>query len=150
VADLKIGDLDFDENIVRLTGKGGKTRIVPLGRSAHSALENYLVRARPALIARSAGSTWFFLNKRGRKISRQTLWEILQSAAQRAQFTGRFSPHSLRHSFATHLLQGGADIRIVQELLGHASLTTTEIYTHVDNQTLREVYLTSHPRATNR
>jgi len=147
VSDLKIGDLDFDEHIVRLTGKGDKTRIVPINEKCCQLLKNYLSISRPALIANSTGSSWFFLNKRGNKLSRQSIWEIIETQKDRNHLNLHLSPHSLRHSFATHLLQGGADLRIVQELLGHASLSTTEIYTKVETQTLKEVYFLNHPHA---
>lgn len=104
------------------------------------------MRGRPELATRGSGD-WVFLNTRGRKLSRQSAWGILQDVAGRAQLTTHISPHSLRHSFATHLLEGGADVRIVQEMLGHSSVTTTQIYTHVSRDTVREVYASSHPRA---
>jgi len=147
VSDLKIGDLDFEEHIVRLTGKGDKTRIVPINEKCCLLLKNYLSISRPALASKSTGSTWFFLNKRGNKLTRQSIWEIIETQKNRNQLNLSFSPHSLRHSFATHLLQGGADLRIVQELLGHASLSTTEIYTKVETQTLKEIYMLNHPHA---
>jgi integrase/recombinase XerD len=132
---------------LRVLGKGRKQRIVPLGSYARAALEAYLVRARPGLAARGAGTPALFLNARGGRLSRQSAWSILQTVAQRAGITVDVSPHTLRHSFATHLLDGGADVRVVQELLGHASVTTTQIYTLVTVDHLREVYLSSHPRA---
>lgn len=141
--------LDLQERSVLLRGKGGKQRRVPVGSHAVAALEAYLVRARPALLAaRKSGQVprEVFLNARGRPLSRQSAWGIVSAAAQRAGVTG-VSPHTLRHSFATHLLEGGADVRVVQELLGHASVTTTQIYTHVTIDRLREVYTESHPRA---
>jgi integrase/recombinase XerD len=128
-------------------GKGAKERIVPLGSYARASLEAYLVRARPVLAARGPGVPALFLNSRGARLSRQSAWAILQSVAHRAGITVDVSPHTLRHSFATHLLDGGADVRVVQELLGHASVTTTQIYTLVTVDHLREVYLSSHPRA---
>lgn len=131
---------------VRLLGKGGKERVVPVGSYARSALDAYLVRARPALAAAGTGTPALFLNTRGRRLSRQSAWAVLQTASARAGLE-HVSPHTLRHSFATHLLQGGADVRVVQELLGHASVTTTQIYTMVTPDTLREVYAASHPRA---
>ena len=132
---------------LRLFGKGSKERIVPLGSYARAALDGYLVRARPALAARSTGTPALFLNARGGRLSRQSAWMIIQSVAEKAGIQADVSPHTLRHSFATHLLDGGADVRVVQELLGHASVTTTQIYTLVTVDHLREVYLTSHPRA---
>jgi integrase/recombinase XerD len=132
---------------LRLLGKGRKERVVPLGSYARAALEAYLVRARPGLARHGPGTPALFLNARGGRLSRQSAWIILQTLAQRAGITAGVSPHTLRHSFATHLLDGGADVRVVQELLGHASVTTTQIYTLVTIDHLREVYLTSHPRA---
>jgi len=134
---------------LRLSGKGGKQRIVPVGRYAREALDAYLVRARPALAAgprRVSASPAVFLNARGGRLTRQGAWGVLQTAAERAGLTG-ISPHTLRHSFATHLLDGGADVRVVQELLGHASVTTTQVYTLVTVDKLREVYAGAHPRA---
>ena len=131
---------------VRLVGKGSKERVVPVGSYARTALDAYLVRARPALAAAGTGTPALFLNSRGRRLSRQSAWAVLQAASARAGLA-HVSPHTLRHSFATHLLQGGADVRVVQELLGHASVTTTQIYTMVTPDTLREVYAASHPRA---
>ena len=132
---------------VRLTGKGDKERVVPVGSFARTALEAYLVRARGPLAASGRGTPALFLNTRGARLSRQSAWAVLQGAAERAGLTQHVSPHTLRHSFATHLLAGGADVRVVQELLGHASVTTTQIYTMVTPDTLREVYAAAHPRA---
>ncbi|WP_260614787.1 site-specific tyrosine recombinase XerD [Microbispora sp. KK1-11] len=137
---------DGDQDQVRLRGKGGRTRIVPLGRFARQALDAYLVRARPRLAAHGRGTPALFLNARGGRLTRQGAWEVLQAAAERAGLSG-VSPHMLRHSFATHLLDGGADVRVVQELLGHASVTTTQVYTLVTVDKLREVYAAAHPRA---
>jgi integrase/recombinase XerD len=134
---------------VRLTGKGGRDRLVPVGRYAREALEAYLVRGRPALAAasrRASASPAVFLNARGGRLTRQGAWAVLKAAAARAGLGG-VSPHTLRHSYATHLLDGGADVRVVQELLGHASVTTTQIYTMVTVDKLREVYSAAHPRA---
>jgi integrase/recombinase XerD len=134
---------------VRLSGKGGRDRLVPVGRYAREALEAYLVRARPALAAASrrvSASPAVFLNARGGRLTRQGAWAVLKAAGARAGLGG-VSPHTLRHSYATHLLDGGADVRVVQELLGHASVTTTQIYTMVTVDKLREVYSAAHPRA---
>ena len=134
---------------VRLSGKGGRDRLVPVGRYAREALEAYLVRGRPALAAASrrvSASPAVFLNARGGRLTRQGAWAVLKAAASRAGL-GDVSPHTLRHSYATHLLDGGADVRVVQELLGHASVTTTQIYTMVTVDKLREVYSAAHPRA---
>lgn len=141
---LAVDDLEPDQ--VRLRGKGGRTRVVPLGRYARQAIDSYLVRARPGLLAHGRGTPGIFLNARGGRITRQGAWEVLQAAAERAGLEG-ISPHVLRHSFATHLLDGGADVRVVQELLGHASVTTTQVYTLVTVDKLREVYAAAHPRA---
>ncbi len=135
--------------VVRLIGKGGKHRVVPVGRYAVRALEAYLVRARPGLAMasrRASASPAVFLNARGGRLTRQGAWGVLHAAAARAG-QPEVSPHTLRHSFATHMLDGGADIRVVQELLGHASVTTTQVYTLITVDRLREVYATSHPRA---
>jgi integrase/recombinase XerD len=147
---LAVDDLDRGQAAVRLAGKGGKERVVPVGSYALRAVEDYLVRARPALATAGKGGVrggTLFLNVRGGALSRQSAWAILRTAAERAGLTAEVSPHTLRHSFATHLLDGGADVRVVQELLGHASVTTTQIYTLVTVDRLREVYATSHPRA---
>jgi integrase/recombinase XerD len=152
---LAVDDLDRGQSVVRLAGKGGKERIVPVGSYALRAVGDYLVRARPALATAGAGrgavrGGRLFLNARGGPLSRQSAWAILRSAAERtgdATLVRRVSPHTLRHSFATHLLDGGADVRVVQELLGHASVTTTQVYTLVTVDRLREVYAGSHPRA---
>jgi integrase/recombinase XerD len=144
---LDVDDVDLAAGSVLLRGKGGKHRLVPVGSYARSAVDAYLVRARPALAATGAGTPALFLNHRGGRLSRQSAWATLRSAAARAGVDGRVTPHSLRHSFATHLLDGGADVRVVQELLGHASVTTTQIYTMVTIDQLREVYATAHPRA---
>jgi integrase/recombinase XerD len=144
---LDLDDIDTDEGVVRLFGKGRKERIVPLGSYAAAALSAYLVRGRPALSTGGKGAPAVFLNQRGNRLSRQSAWAALRQAADRAGLAGHLSPHTLRHSFATHLLEGGADVRVVQELLGHASVTTTQIYTLVTVQRLREVYTQAHPRA---
>jgi integrase/recombinase XerD len=144
---LDVDDLDLDAGAVRLHGKGGKERVVPLGSFAREATSGYLVRARPLLAARGPGTPAVFLNSRGGRLSRQSAWTALRVAAERAGLAATVSPHTLRHSFATHLLDGGADVRTVQELLGHASVTTTQIYTLVTADKLREVYAAAHPRA---
>ena len=144
---LDIDDIDDSERTVLLDGKGGKQRLVPIGRPAVEALHAYTVRARPALARRGRGSAAVFLNARGSRLSRQSAWQVLKTSAERAGISVSVSPHTLRHSFATHLLEGGADVRVVQELLGHASVTTTQVYTLVTVNTLREVYATAHPRA---
>ena len=142
-----IDDLDLaGEPAAVLHGKGGRTRVVPVGGYAKAAIDAYLVRGRPALAAHGKGTPAVFLNARGGRLSRQSAWTILHRAAA-ATGIGGVSPHTLRHSYATHLLDGGADVRVVQELLGHASVTTTQVYTLVTVDRLREVYATAHPRA---
>lgn len=144
---LDVDDIDTKARSVLLSGKGGKQRLVPVGRPAVQALEAYLVRGRPELARRGRGTPAIFLNVRGGRLSRQSAWQVLQDAAERAGIKSGVSPHMLRHSFATHLLEGGADVRVVQELLGHASVTTTQIYTLVTVHALREVWAGAHPRA---
>ncbi len=144
---LDLDDLDSVGGAVRLLGKGSKERVVPVGSFAAAALQAYQVRGRPALAAAGRGSAAVFLNSRGGRLSRQSAWRVLRDAAERAGIATVVSPHTLRHSFATHLLEGGADVRTVQELLGHASVTTTQIYTLVTVDALREIYATAHPRA---
>lgn len=145
---LAMDDLDLQVGTVLLRGKGGKQRLVPIGRPAREAVEAYLVRGRPALAEKGRGTPVIFLNARGGPLSRQSAWAVIQGVADRAGVSAEVSPHTLRHSFATHLLEGGADVRVVQELLGHASVTTTQIYTLVTVDHIREVYATAHPRAT--
>ncbi len=144
---LDLDDIDTEARSVLLRGKGGKQRLVPVGRPAIAALEAYLVRGRPELVRRGRGGPAIFLNARGGRLSRQSAWQVLQDAAERAGIAAAVSPHTLRHSFATHLLDGGADVRVVQEMLGHASVTTTQIYTLVTVNALREVWAGAHPRA---
>jgi integrase/recombinase XerD len=144
---LDVDDVDTHSRSVLLRGKGGKQRLVPIGRPAVGALDAYLVRGRPDLARRGKATAAIFLNVRGGRLSRQSAWQVLQDAAERAKISAAVSPHTLRHSFATHLLEGGADVRVVQELLGHASVTTTQIYTMVTVNALREVWAGAHPRA---
>ncbi len=147
---LDVDDLDPVDGTVLLRGKGGKERIVPVGSYAREAVDAYLVRGRPELAGVATGPTTagaLFLNARGGRLSRQSAWAVLVKAAERAGITKDVSPHTMRHSFATHLLDGGADVRVVQELLGHASVTTTQVYTLVTVENLREVFATAHPRA---
>ena len=133
---------------IKLRGKGAKERIVPIGSYALNALDNYLVRVRPALVAKSGKSeSALFLNSRGGRLSRQSAWNIVLASAQASGLEGKVSPHVFRHSYATHLLDGGADIRVVQELLGHSSVTTTQIYTLVTIDKIRQSYSSAHPRA---
>jgi integrase/recombinase XerD len=153
LAALDVDDVDIEQGSALIrSGKGNKTRIVPMGRAARSAVGEYLTTTRPELVkkrtaASRAGGAALFLNARGGRLSRQGCWKILKGYARAGGLEEKVSPHTLRHSFATHMLDAGADIRAVQELLGHASLTTTQVYTLVSDQRLREVYLTSHPRA---
>lgn len=144
---LDIDDIDFESGSVLLRGKGSKQRLVPLGSYAREALKDYLDVARPTLLSAKGSGPAVFLNARGGRLSRQSAWTVLSKAAKRAGITTDVSPHTLRHSFATHLLDGGADVRVVQDLLGHASVTTTQIYTLVTVEKLREIYATAHPRA---
>lgn len=144
---LDVDDLDPVDGTVLLRGKGGKERLVPVGSFARDAVDAYLVRGRPELVATGSGTPALFLNARGGRLSRQSAWAVLVKAAERAGVTRDVSPHTLRHSFATHLLDGGADVRVVQELLGHASVTTTQVYTLVTVENLREVFAAAHPRA---
>jgi integrase/recombinase XerD len=143
---LDVDDVDLEEGSIRVFGKGSKERLVPLGRFAVGAFEGYLTRARPTL-ARTGSGAAMFLNQRGGRLTRQGAAKILGRAARKAGIKKRVTPHTLRHSFATHLLEGGADVRVVQELLGHATLTTTQIYTLVTGDRLREEYFSAHPRA---
>jgi integrase/recombinase XerD len=144
---LDVDDLDERARTVLLRGKGGKDRLVPVGRPALAAVEAYRVRGRPVFAAKGRGSAALLLNARGARLSRQSAFHVLRAAAETAGVSREVSPHTLRHCFATHLLAGGADVRVVQELLGHASVATTQLYTHVTVDDLREVYATSHPRA---
>ncbi|HMH58565.1 MAG TPA: site-specific tyrosine recombinase XerD, partial [Galbitalea sp.] len=144
--DLNVDDV-IDGDVVRLFGKGGKQRIVPLGSYARAAIDAYLVRARPVFSVRGTSTPALFLGARGQRVSRQNAWLILRAVAERANLGIDISPHTFRHSFATHLLAGGADVRVVQELLGHSSVATTQIYTLVTADTLRDMYTTAHPRA---
>ncbi len=143
-------DLDLEDGIVRVLGKGSKERVVPIGRSAREAVSDYLQRGRPALerpSTRRVPGDPVFLNARGGRLTRQSCWKIVTAAGDRVGLSGRLSPHVLRHSCATHMIEHGADIRVVQELLGHASLSTTQVYTKVSPERLRAVYELAHPRA---
>jgi integrase/recombinase XerD len=143
---LKVADLNLEMGYIRCFGKGSKERIVPMGKSAQQAVQDYLNRSRPKLLGPTIEDT-LFLNHHGGKMSRQGFWLIIREAAKRVGITTRVTPHMLRHSFATHLLDHGADLRAVQEMLGHADITTTQIYTHVTRTRLKEVYNRTHPRA---
>jgi integrase/recombinase XerD len=142
---LKLRDLHLDDGFALVFGKGSKERLVPVGRTARSAVERYLSGCRLEL-DRGRGGGRVFLNQRGRPLTRMTVWNVVRAAAERAGIPGKVSPHTLRHTFATHLLEGGADLAAVQELLGHADIATTQIYTHVDREYLREVHRRFHPR----
>jgi site-specific recombinase XerD len=144
---LDVTSLDFDGEQVRVEGKGGKTRVVPAGEPAMRALGRYLARARPALLAGDGSEPALFLSKTGRRLSTSDVRRRLRTWARHAATQGAVHPHALRHSFATHLLDGGADLRAIQELLGHASLSTTQVYTRVESARLRAAYAKSHPRA---
>ena len=146
LTDLRITALELDEGFATVFGKGAKERIVPIGDPARRAVERYLRDVRP-LMDRGEGAGRVFLNARGRPLRRESVWSIVKKAARRAGITQRVSPHTLRHSFATHLLEGGADLVVVQELLGHADISTTQIYTHVDRAYLKDVHRRHHPRA---
>jgi integrase/recombinase XerD len=141
---LDLDDVDAEDRLVRCRGKGEKDRVVPLGRQAANAVEAWRVRGRPAFTPRSAA---LFCNVRGGRLTRQGGWKIIRKHADAVGLAGKVSPHTLRHSFATHLLEGGADVRVVQELLGHASVSTTQIYTRISQHRLRSVYEQAHPRA---
>ena len=143
---LKVSDLNLKVGYVRCLGKGEKERIIPIGRPARDVLEKYLEKIRPAFV-KSRGETFFlFINRAGRPFSRQAVWKIIKKYAQKTRLSKNITPHTLRHSFATHLLQGGADLRSVQEMLGHVNIATTQIYTHVNRERLKEVHKKYHPR----
>jgi integrase/recombinase XerD len=142
----KLENLNLEEGVVRVTGKGNKTRLVPVGRKACAALASYLERERPRLVKRRTGSE-VFLSSRGARLTTVRLWQIVKSIARRSGLEANIYPHLLRHSFATHLLSNGADLRIIQEMLGHADISTTQVYTHVDQQRLKAVHRKFHPRA---
>lgn len=144
---LDVDDVDREQRAALLHGKGDKQRTVPVGSFALDALDAYLTRARPALAARGPGTPAIFLGSRGTRLTRQAAWQVVRRAAEDAGLAEAVSPHTLRHSYATHLLQGGADVRSVQELLGHASVTTTQLYTQVTVDSLREIHASAHPRS---
>ncbi len=145
---LRVQDLHLAESFCMCEGKGNKQRLTPLGRAAKEALQQYLEHERPLLAAAASTSPpWLLLSRRGRRLRREAIWELVKKYAVRAGVPATISPHTLRHSFATHLLAGGADLRQVQEMLGHASIQTTQIYTHVDQSRLKKVHRQFHPRA---
>ena len=142
----RISSVDLEEGLVRVFGKGSRQRIVPMGRTAADVLERYLREVRPTL-DRGSGRGIIFLNRRGRPLSRMAIWSLVRGAAEKCGIRAKVSPHVLRHTFATHLLQGGADLEVVQKLLGHADISTTQIYTHLDREYLTQVHRRCHPRA---
>src|SRR5205823_4066602 len=147
VIGLEVGDVDVEEGLLRARGKGSKERVVPVGRAAVGAVRTYLSHGRPALV-RLAPERALFVNFRGQALTRQGLYKIVRRHATAAGLADRMSPHTLRHTFATHLLTGGCDLRSVQEMLGHADVATTQLYTHLSSQRLKDVYFKAHPRAT--
>lgn len=146
MADLKLNSILFDENIVRVTGKGSKERIVPIGKTALHYLERYLAATRKELAGETV-TPYLFLSNRGKRLNRERIWAIVKEAAERAGIRRNIHPHTLRHSFASHLLENGADLRVIQEMLGHADISTTQIYTHIDVKRLLSVHKKFHPRA---
>ena len=144
---LELGDVDLEAGILRARGKGSKERLVPIGSTASRALVAYLGRGRPKLAGDSGWSRALFLNHRGGRLTRQGLYKIVQRHARTAGLDGKMSPHTLRHTFATHLLAGGCDLRSLQEMLGHADIATTQVYTHLSAERLKDVYFDAHPRA---
>jgi len=146
LAGAKLENLNLEEGVVRVTGKGNKTRLVPVGRKACAALKNYLEQERPRLVRPRSGSE-VFLSNRGARLTTVRIWQIVKAVARRSGLEANIYPHLLRHSFATHLLSNGADLRIIQEMLGHADISTTQVYTHVDQQRLKAVHHKFHPRA---
>jgi integrase/recombinase XerD len=149
LAGARLENLNLEEGVVRVTGKGNKTRLVPVGRKACAALANYLEQERPRLVRRGSGSE-VFLSNRGSRLTTVRIWQIVKAVARRSGLEANIYPHLLRHSFATHLLSNGADLRIIQEMLGHADISTTQVYTHVDQQRLKAVHHKFHPRAQHR
>jgi integrase/recombinase XerD len=146
VVGLKVADLHLDSGFCKCFGKGSKQRIVPLGKPAIAALQTYLEKLRPRLVPSAAEAPWVFVSRGGRALTREMLWVLVKKYVRRAGLHAKVSPHTLRHSFATHLLAGGADLRTVQELLGHANIRTTQQYTHVDRDRLRAIHRRFHPR----
>ena len=146
VANLRLMDVNLDVGFLRCKGKSSKERIVPLGRIAQKFIKRYIEEARPKLVGEKS-SVYLFVAQGGRHLSRQSIWKMIRRIVKKVRIRKFVSPHTLRHSFATHLLEGGADLRSVQELLGHANITTTQIYTHINRMRLKEVHNTYHPRA---
>jgi integrase/recombinase XerD len=146
LSDLKTTSINYDAGFVRAVGKGSKERIIPLGMKAREAVQKYLLKVRPKLLKGQANDA-LFLSRLGKKISRQSLWAVIKFYARKANIKKTIKPHTLRHTFATHLLEHGADLRSVQEMLGHADISTTQIYTHVDKERLKSVHKQFHPRS---
>ena len=147
VVGLPVNAIDFDTEMIRVTGKGAKTRFVPVGRPALQMIRRYLAKARPLLTEKNPSVPYCFVSRTGKKLDRERLWAVVRDTAIAAGITKNVHPHSLRHSFASHLLAHGADLRVIQEMLGHASIATTEVYTHVDQDRLTELHRRFHPRA---
>jgi len=143
---LKVSDLFFNEKMIRVFGKGSKERLVPIGRSAVKWIKEYLIKSRPMLEKKHKSENFLFLNKRGTKLSRMGIWKIVDKYVKDAGIKKEVHPHTFRHSFATHLLEGGADLRAVQEMLGHADISTTQIYTHIDREYIKQMHKDFHPR----
>ncbi len=148
VVGLKLTDLHLDSSFLKCFGKGNKQRIVPIGRPAINAIRTYLEQQRPSLVQAAPEAEWVFVSRGGRQLTREMLWVVVKKYVRRTGLNARVSPHTLRHSFATHLLAGGADLRTVQEMLGHASIQTTQRYTHVDRDRLKAIHRQFHPRGT--
>ena len=146
IINLKLNDLNMDVGFIKCVGKGSKERIVPLGSHARKAIDKYLDKARPRLIRKKSTETELFLTRLGKKMTRQNFWKLVKSYARDAGIKKHISPHTLRHSFATHLLERGADLRVVQEMLGHANISTTQIYTHINKERLKSIHHKYHPR----
>ena len=147
IASLPLSAVDFDTEIVRVTGKGSKTRVVPVGKIALQLLRRYLESARPELAEKNPRAAELFLSRNGRRLDRERIWGIVKEAALLAGISKNVHPHTLRHSFASHLLENGADLRVIQEMLGHADISTTEIYTHIDKSRLAAIHRKFHPRS---
>jgi integrase/recombinase XerD len=147
VSKLTLHDLNAEAGFLRTTGKGSKERIVPVGKQAVEWVERYRTEARPQLGNNGASRSEVFLSSRGQRLSTKTIWHLIKKYARTARITKPLSPHTLRHSFATHLLNNGGDLRVIQEMLGHADISTTQVYTHVDQQRLKETHYRFHPRS---
>ena len=146
VKELTLNQLNLDVGYVRCLGKGEKERVIPIGKGAGTLLQSYLEKVRPSFLKKNKNSLYVFVSPRGMGLTRQYIWQVIKKYVRQAKITKTVTPHTLRHSFATHLLQGGADLRSVQEMLGHANISTTQIYTHVDRERLKQVHKKFHPR----